>query len=46
MKKNYQKPTIESIKLNKVQLLQGSCTSFSIPACGTSDTGCSGFDAL
>ncbi len=33
MKKNYQKPTIESINLNKVQLLQGSCTSYTIPVC-------------
>lgn len=44
MKKNYQKPTIESIKLQKVQLLQSSCTSYTIPVCGT-DT-CSGSDVI
>lgn len=46
MKKNYQKPTIESIKLQKVQLLQSSCTSYTIPVCTTGDTGCSGAETL
>lgn len=45
MKKNYQKPTIESINLKKVQILAGSpCSQDSVPVC-TSDS-CSGSDVI
>jgi hypothetical protein len=44
MKKNYQKPTFESITLKKEHLLAGSCTTYSVPVC-SSDT-CSGADVI
>lgn len=47
MKKNYRKPTIESVNLKKAQLLAGSgCTpQDTVPTC-TSDSGCSGAETL
>ena len=40
MKKNYRKPTIESIKLKNVQLLAGSpCDQDSVDIC-TTETAC------
>ena len=44
MKKNYQKPTIESITLKNEYILAGSCSTYSVPVCG-SDT-CSGSDVI